>query len=41
MLKDTDNIMYFRARIEGSTLKIAVGERVPPQKLWKKMKSVI
>ncbi|NLZ48415.1 MAG: sporulation protein YqfD [Clostridiales bacterium] len=32
MLKDSDNIMYFRARIEGATLKIAVGERVePPQ----------
>lgn len=33
MLKDTDNIMYFRARIEGSTLKIAVGERVPPPEI--------
>lgn len=33
MLKETDNIMYFRARIEGSTLKIAVGERVPPPEI--------
>lgn len=32
MLKDNDNIMYFRARIEGSTLKVSVGERIaPPQ----------
>ena len=30
VMKDTDNIMFFRARIEGSTLKITVGERFAP-----------
>jgi similar to stage IV sporulation protein len=33
VMKDTDDIMYFRARIEGSTLKITVGERVAPPEI--------